>query len=298
MFESRASASSITNRCTRQYSHRFGHKIMVVDTPGLFDTSLSNWRTQEEIRNCIGITSPGPHAFILVLSINRFTIEEQKSVEHFVKYFGESVYKYLIVLFTRKDDLDVENKSLQDFIRSSTPELKTIIEQCEGRVIAFNNRLNGGKGGKQANDLLNMILKNIKENKSRYYTNKMYEDAEKLLRKRDKEFIKQKEKEREMELTATDDIDQVRTLIITFNTKLENLEKKKKYGIIDNDRFLKEKEDANKMYENSMLRLRENRNIITQEKFEGECKTTREISRDHIVDDISFLIPIPERLTK
>lgn len=298
MFESRASASSITNRCTWQYSHRFGHKIMVVDTPGLFDTSLSNWRTQAEIRNCIGITSPGPHAFILVLSINRFTIEEQKSVEHFVKYFGESVYKYLIVLFTRKDDLDVENKSLQDFIRSSTPELKTIIEQCEGRVIAFNNRLNGGKGEEQANDLLNMILKNIKKNKSRYYTNKMYEDTEKLLRKRDKEFIKQKEKEREIELTATNDIDQLRTLFITFNTKLGILEKEKKYGIIDNDRFLKEKEDAKKMYENSMLRLRENRNIITQEKFEGECKTTREISRDHIVDDSSFLSSISELLTK
>lgn len=47
-----------------------------------------------------------------------------------------------------------------------------------------------------------------------------------------------------------------------------------------------------------MLRLRENRNILTQEKFEGVCKKTREISRDHIVDDISFLIPIPGRLTK
>lgn len=50
--------------------------------------------------------------FILVLSIYRFIEEEYNLVEYFVKYFGENVYNYFIVLFICKDDLDVENKLL------------------------------------------------------------------------------------------------------------------------------------------------------------------------------------------
>ena len=57
------------------------------------------------------MSSPGPHAFILVLNITtRFTrggqTEVEQTVQHFVKYFGEEIYKYFIILFTRKEELD------------------------------------------------------------------------------------------------------------------------------------------------------------------------------------------------
>lgn len=143
VFQSSASGSSITSRCSQRSSIRFGHKFVIVDTPGIFDTSQTNDHTQEEICKCIAITSPGPHAFILILSISRFTAEEQNSIEHFVKHFGENIYKYVIVLFTRKDDLDEDGKTLMSHIQSSPPELRNIIQKCGGRVIAFNNRLKG-----------------------------------------------------------------------------------------------------------------------------------------------------------
>lgn len=169
VFESMASASSITSRCTLKSAFRFGYNILIVDTPGIFDTSFPNKNTQEEIRKCIAITSPGPHAFILVLSISRFTGEEHKSVEHFVEHFGE---RYVIVLFTRKDDLDDTDQSLQDFIKTSPENLKLIIKRCSGRVIAFNNKLTGEKNHEQASELIDMILKNIKKNGGIFYTHR------------------------------------------------------------------------------------------------------------------------------
>lgn len=289
MFKSEVSASSITSDCTRKCSHRFDHKIVIVDTPGIFDTSLPNQKTQKEIGKCIAFTSPGAHAFILVLSIHRFTEEEHNSVEHFVKYFGENVYNYLIVLFTRKDDLDAENKSLQDFITTSPPELKTIIEKCGGRVFAFNNRLNGKENEEQSFGLLNLILENIKENKGRYYTNKMYEDAERLLRKKEKKFIKQTEEEREKYLLDTDEIHESDPINIACGILFQKAKTDARIDIIDKDQLLRETKDAAKTYMLNMLKRREERDRCTQEEFENKFKSTRDKCREDIdLDDWFF----------
>ena len=103
-FESGIYGSSVTKECVSGTCKRFGQNLVVVDTPGIFDTSRTPKEIQFELSKCIGISSPGPHAFILVLSLAaRFTDEEKRSVEHFVNHFGENIYKYFIVLFTRLD---------------------------------------------------------------------------------------------------------------------------------------------------------------------------------------------------
>lgn len=65
----------------------------------------------QEIVKCIGMSSPGPHAFILVVSVGRFTKEEQETVDLFVSIFGEKIWNYVIVLFTREDDLQEDGLS-------------------------------------------------------------------------------------------------------------------------------------------------------------------------------------------
>lgn len=140
-FESSMSGASVTRKCKQHAAHRFERKIVVVDTPGIFDTNENNTTTQAEIFKCIAISSPGPHAFVLVLSLTRYTEEEKEAVKHFAKYFGENIYKYFIILFTRKDDLDYEKKSLYDHIQTVPHDLQMFIKKCGGRIIAFNNKL-------------------------------------------------------------------------------------------------------------------------------------------------------------
>jgi len=47
------------------------------------------------------------HAIILCVPVGRFTAEDIETVNHFVKYFGEPLMKYVIVLFTRFVILEV-----------------------------------------------------------------------------------------------------------------------------------------------------------------------------------------------
>lgn len=187
IFQSSVSGYSVTNRCLQEHAVRFGCKIVVVDTPGIFDTKESNEKRQNEIFKCLGITSPGPHAFVLVLRLSRYTMDEQKTIEHYVKYFGEKLYNYLVILFTGKDDLDDEGVELTDKLKTVSVKLKALITKCGGRVIAFNNRLKGEQQNAQVIELLSMILKNIRSNHGQCYTTEVYLEAEKQIRKIEEE---------------------------------------------------------------------------------------------------------------
>lgn len=200
-FKSGPSGSSLTKKCKMDTVKRFGRKIVVVDTPGIFDTEENDINIQNEIQRCIGITSPGAHAFIVVLNASiRYTEEERNSVEHFLKYFGDEIYKYFFVVFTRKEELDEHNVLLLDHIRDSPASLRHFIDKCGGRVCAFNNKLTGAKQDPQVRDLLNMISENVKKNGEKCYTNEMYKDAEKKIKEKEAERVKKLKEEREREL--------------------------------------------------------------------------------------------------
>ena len=155
-FESKMSATSVTCKCRRGETIQAEKKVIVVDTPGLFDTGLSNETVTKEIVKCLGITSPGPHAMVLVVSIGRFHKEEKDTVQHFVDLFGEGILRYMIVLFTRQDELSKSNQSIHQYVDSLPNELKTILDQCENRYIAFNNDAVGQTMTEQVSQFFDM----------------------------------------------------------------------------------------------------------------------------------------------
>mgnify|MGYP003691775515 CR=1 FL=1 len=152
---------------------------MIVDTPGVFDTNQYNEEVQDEIRRCIKLTLPGPHAFVFVLSAAaKFTDMNVCSIEHFVKYFGESIYNFITVLITWKDELDKHNQTLQEYIKSFPPILQMFVQRCGGRVYAFDNTLRGEEQNLQDKELMMAISKNVIANGNKCYTNNMYLEAE------------------------------------------------------------------------------------------------------------------------
>ena len=88
-----------------------GRDLLVVYTPGLFNTKESLNTTCREISRCILASCPGPHTIVLVLRLGRHTEEKQKTVA-LVKYlFGKAALKYMIILFTCRDELGDQNLS-------------------------------------------------------------------------------------------------------------------------------------------------------------------------------------------
>ncbi|XP_062582782.1 GTPase IMAP family member 7-like [Saccostrea cucullata] len=201
-FESDVSNSSITKICKRGTAARFGREILVVDTPGLFDTGMTNDAITKEILKCVGISSPGPHAILLVIGIGRFTQEERETVELLQRSFGPSMLKYLILVFTRKDDLDRGRKSIQQILRDAPPSLQDIIRNCEDRFFAIDNtEENIHNMDQQVKDLLQMIETMVKKNGNKYYSSTIFDQTELVIQEREREIRQKYEEQNRQELS-------------------------------------------------------------------------------------------------
>ncbi|XP_049323821.1 GTPase IMAP family member 4-like [Astyanax mexicanus] len=170
-FHTAASSQGVTQACSKITSTIQGNRISVVDTPGWTDLILMENKTTQEIAKCIDLSDPGPHVFLLVLSIGRFTKEEIDTAQQILEVFGEEAGKYTMVLFTRGDDL--EEKTIEDYLEGNHPDLKKILDLCEGRYHVLNNRDN--ENHMQVFTLLEKIKLMVKRNKGSSYTKAMYQ---------------------------------------------------------------------------------------------------------------------------
>lgn len=172
LFPAEASAASVTKECKSMSRQRLGRYISVIDTPGIFDTRMTNNELKEEIDKCMVLALPGPHAFLLVMRFGmKITDEERKAVQWIKDNFGEKAFKYTIILFTCQDQLD---KPVNRYIKSA-PELKEVVDLCETGYVVFNNKKQDDVS--QVASLLEKIDEMVKWNKG-IYTSKLFEEAQ------------------------------------------------------------------------------------------------------------------------
>ncbi|KAA0706571.1 Interferon-induced very large GTPase 1 [Triplophysa tibetana] len=194
------SHKSVTKECQRERTEVNSRYITVIDTPGLFNTELSHEEIRTEMINCLSMSLPGPHVFILVLSLaQRFTKEETESVKIIQETFGENSLMYTMVLFTRGEDL--KDKTIEEFLGELGSPLMDLIEQCGNRYHVFNNTVTEDRT--QVSALLEKMDALVKENRGSYYSSKIFRQIErekqeeqiKILMERIEQLSKEKEEE-------------------------------------------------------------------------------------------------------
>ncbi|XP_076733145.1 GTPase IMAP family member 9-like [Maylandia zebra] len=205
-FESKFSAKSMTVECSKGKVKVDGQQVAVTDTPGLFDTRFDKERTTKDVCQCISYASPGPHIFLVVIRLGRYTEEEKQTVQRIQTIFGHAADKYSMVLFTHGDLL--ESTTIEEFLEESS-DLQELVTRCNGQYHVFNNKL---KERSQVTELIQKIREIVQKNGGSHYTNEMIQEAERaieeekqrILREKEEEIQKEKEKlkekcERELE---------------------------------------------------------------------------------------------------
>nr|XP_049601942.1 uncharacterized protein LOC125984099 isoform X7 [Syngnathus scovelli] len=190
-FLAKLSGSSVTRKCQSGSTDRAFddeqkrmRKITVVDIPGFGDTHLTEEEIHTEMAKCLYLTAPGPHAFLLVVPIGRYTDYEAQAVNHLAKIFGDDAVKsHTIVLFTKGDSL--EGMEFDEYLEESPDGLRELIDKCGGRYHVFNNKENYGNAT-QVQELMMKVDKMGKKSETEFYTNAMFKEAEAAIRKEQK----------------------------------------------------------------------------------------------------------------
>ncbi|XP_029015651.1 uncharacterized protein LOC114860916 [Betta splendens] len=126
-----------------------------------------------EIRKALPLAHPGPHVFLIVLDLQRFTQECQEMVEKIWKSFGEDAAQFAVALFTHEDELKKRGKPIKKFIGEST-ELNNFVSKCKGGFYTVDNN---NQDPAEATNLLQFINNVVNKNGGKAYTQEMLEKA-------------------------------------------------------------------------------------------------------------------------
>ncbi|XP_051571454.1 uncharacterized protein LOC127451022 [Myxocyprinus asiaticus] len=247
VFRAAKGGSSVTKECWKETGEVAGREIVLVDTPGLFDTEISEDYLKQEISKCVNMTAPGPHAIVLVIQLGPFTEEERLSVEKIRAIFGEEADKHTIILFTHGDEL---NSTIEEYLSRASKNLRELLSRCGGRYHVFNNK--DMEDRFQVVKFLKKVDDMVTVNGGGFYTSDSYQEVEHMLKTKVEELKQHYEKklqdiQTELESKCNEEkrvlqetIDALTASELKKEKKikeLEELNKLKKFEIIECKRF-------------------------------------------------------------
>lgn len=142
-FESRTSFGRVTKHVSMETGTVFGKSVTVIDTP---DISGS----EEQIKNFCQyfLQESIPTLFLLVFKIDRFTDDDQETVEATKRVIGPQRMKNCFLLFSGGDTITSLSNYISDYKSSLLPE---VVKSFSSRIHLFNNK---DEGRRQVRELL------------------------------------------------------------------------------------------------------------------------------------------------
>lgn len=126
----------------------------VYDTPGLFHTAISNENVLDKWQPLLQEDETTCTVILLVMKIDRFTLEDKEAVDLIEEFIPERLIQNTWILFTRGDELEREDLTIQQFIED-TEELEKLVQRFQNKYHVFDNI-------SQSPNQVQMLIKKIK----------------------------------------------------------------------------------------------------------------------------------------
>ncbi|XP_063180234.1 GTPase IMAP family member 1-like [Chroicocephalus ridibundus] len=173
VFRSNFGTQTVTSSCSQAQGRWGDEDVTVIDTADILNPRIAIGQAYKEISHCVRLSSPGPHALLLVTKLGQFFEEDTKAVQRLQDIFGVHVLRHTIVLLAHAEE--AAEGSLQEHLCSdSSNALLDLILQCGRRYCSFHTRAVGARRDQQVAKLMAMVYQVVRENGGKWYGNAMF----------------------------------------------------------------------------------------------------------------------------
>lgn len=123
------------DQCLRVTGQLKETRVLLINTPDLLHPNISESQQTEHIENCVRLSDPGPHVFLLVLEPEGFTEEHSHRLCRVLEKFSDQSFDHSLLLIsaTRRSYRGSEEKYMEQ------PPLKDVIKKCQYRYLKMKN---------------------------------------------------------------------------------------------------------------------------------------------------------------
>jgi len=144
-----------------------GKQVCVIDCPDLLDPDLYKEKLEKMKDQLISRCSSGLSAVLLTVPLEEPVENEEEILDYIKGLFGPKVQKYIMILFTHEDVLDVLDQTIEEHLQDHE-DRQRLVTECEGRFHCFNNRSKTNIKESQKQELLQKIEEMMTENDGKY----------------------------------------------------------------------------------------------------------------------------------
>ncbi|MEQ2208068.1 hypothetical protein XENOCAPTIV_024332, partial [Xenoophorus captivus] len=119
--------------CVRVSGRCMWKPTVLINTPDLLHLNVSEDKVTEHVEQCVRLSDPGPHVFLLVLQPEDFTEQHRLRLQTVLENCGDGSFEHSLVLISTM----TKEPSAENYLEH--PPLKELIKLCRYRYVMQKN---------------------------------------------------------------------------------------------------------------------------------------------------------------